>query len=171
MAQFVPGIDLARALYIEHVAALLDGIPHGAALLGEGSEVLGFDTERSTDHAWGPRLQVFVGEGIAGEARRRIEAGLPDEVLGRPTRFYRWQEEAVAHHVEVEPLGSWLTRQLGFDPRDGVTTSRWLATPQQSLLHVTAGAVLADHDGELTRVRKLLAWYPKDVWLWTMASA
>ncbi len=79
-----------------HVAALLDGVPHAAALLGEGSKVLGFDTERSTDHAWGPRLQVFVREELVEEARRRVEDGLPDEVRGWPTRFYRWQVDGGA---------------------------------------------------------------------------
>ena len=49
---------------------------YAAALLGPGSEVLGFDTERSTDHDWGPRLQVFLG---ADEAERH--AGPVTEML------------------------------------------------------------------------------------------
>lgn len=171
MPKFVPGVELSRALYVEHVAGLLGGVSHAAALLGEGSEVLGFDTERSTDHAWGPRLHVFVAAEDVDETRARIDGGLPDEVLGWPTRFYRWQTDEVAHHVEVEPLGPWLERQLGFDPREGVTTAQWLATPLQSLLHVTAGPVLADGDGELSAVRERLSWYTRDVWLWAMAAA
>lgn len=171
MPQFVPGITLSRTFYEQHVAGLLAGVPHAAALLGEGSEVLGFDTERSTDHAWGPRLHVFVDEQLVGPVRARVERGLPDEVLGWPTRFYRWQTGEVGHHVEVEPLGRWLRGRLGYDPRDGVTTAAWLATPQQSLLHVTSGAVFADSDGHLTEVRSRLEWYPKDVWLWMMGAA
>lgn len=65
--QFVPGIELARAFYEAHVAASLDGVPHAAALLG-------FDTERSTDHAWGPRLQVFVAAERVEEALKKVEA-------------------------------------------------------------------------------------------------
>ena len=60
MADSVPGLELAGAYYRDAVRPLLGGVPHSAALLGWGSEVLGFDTERSTDHGWGPRLQVFV---------------------------------------------------------------------------------------------------------------
>jgi hypothetical protein len=29
-------------------------------LLGNGSEVLGFDTELSTDHDWSPRVVLFL---------------------------------------------------------------------------------------------------------------
>lgn len=171
MPEFVPGIELSRVLYTEHVRRLLGGIPHAAALLGEGSEVLGFDTERSTDHAWGPRVQLFVSEDAITDVQESVDEGLPPEVRGWPTRFYRWQAGEVTHHVEVVALGPWLQGQLGFDPRDGLTTPHWLSTPQQSLLHVTAGAVFHDDDGELSRVRDLLAWYPRDVWLWMMASA
>jgi hypothetical protein len=51
-----------------------------------------------------------------------------------------------------------------------MTTSAWLATPQQILLEVTGGLVFRDDLGELTSVRAMLAWYPDDVWLWLMAS-
>jgi hypothetical protein len=171
VAQFIPGIELARALYEDHVAALLSGIPHAAALLGEGSEVLGFDTERSTDHAWGPRLQLFVEADAVPSVESKLDQGLPDEVGGWAVRFYRWQVDAVTHHVEVWTLENWLAKRLGYDPRDGMPNARWLAAPQQSLLHVTAGAVFNDETGELKSVREQLSWYPKDVWLWIMTSA
>ena len=38
-------------------------LEYAAALIGRGSEVLGFDDEMSTDHHWGPRLQIFLKEG------------------------------------------------------------------------------------------------------------
>ncbi len=54
---FLPGLDLCRIFYLEAVRPLLEqaypGLPHAAARLGPGSEVLGFDTERSVDHDWG----------------------------------------------------------------------------------------------------------------------
>jgi len=36
---------------------------------------------------------------------------------------------------------------------------------------VTAGAGFHDASRELTAVREQLSWYPRDVWLWIMASA
>ena len=168
MPRFVPGVELSRAFYEEVVAPLLAGEEHAAALLGTGSDVLGFDTARSTDHGWGPRMQLFVDGDRVAAVRETIDAGLPDEFRGWPTR-YGWDEVPVSHHVEVAPLGEWLEGRLGFDPRGGISTRQWLATPQQILLELTAGGVFHDPGGELAAVRAALAWYPDDVWLWLLA--
>ena len=54
MPDFISGLELSRLFYWEVVRSLLDkhypGLPHAAALIGPGSEVLGFDTEMSMDH-------------------------------------------------------------------------------------------------------------------------
>ena len=168
MPAFVPGIELARAFYEEVVAQLVGDTPHGAALLGTASEVLGFDTPRSTDHGWGPRLQVFVRRADGPRISRAIDDGLPVEFQGWPTRF-GWDDVPVSHHVVVTTLGDWLQARLGFDPRTGIATRHWLATPQQILLEVTRGAVFHDGLGDLTTAREKLAWYPDEVWLWLLA--
>jgi len=170
MHQFIPGLELARAFYREVVAGILGGIPHAAALLGEGSEVLGFDTERSTDHAWGPRLQIFVATEAVALLGTQVNAQLPDTFRGWPVRYYRWQTGRVEHHVEVLSLDDWLRNHLGSDPRPAMTTAAWLATPQQLLLEATGGQVFHDDAGELTRIRERLRWYPDDLWLWMMAA-
>ena len=136
--------------------------------MGSGSEVLGFDTERSTDHGWGPRLKVFVDADEAESTREAVQRGLPDEFRGWPTRF-GWDEVPVTNHVEVAELGAWLAQRIGSDPRAGVSTRQWLCAPQQRLLEVTSGAVFHDDGGELGAVRAALAWYPDDVWLWLLA--
>jgi hypothetical protein len=166
--RFIPGLELARAFYDETVAPLLGGAEHTAALLGWGSDVLGFDTARSADHGWGPRLQVFVERDSVEPVRHAIDAGLPDRFREWPTRF-GWDAVPVSHHVEVAPLGEWLHEQLGFDALRGVSVVDWLAIPQQILLEITAGAVFHDHSGELAAVRDALAWYPDDVWMWLLA--
>ena len=169
MPKFVAGLDLAQAFYEEIVRPLLGARPHAAALLGTGSDVLGLDTERSTDHGWGPRLQVFVPAPDRPDVEALIEAGLPSEFRGSPTRF-GWDDVRVGHHVTVADLGAWLNWSLGFDPTSGITKLDWVTTPQQLLLQVTAGRVFHDGlDGELGRVRDALAWYPDGVWMWLLA--
>jgi Domain of unknown function (DUF4037) len=179
MAPFVPGLALARALYEEVVRPLLDEafprLGYAAGLLGPGSEVLGFDTERSTDHDWGPRLQVFVADdgsaGLCAEITAMFTRRLPAVFHGYRTRFpvAREHSDRPRHRVEVTDLASWLDRQLGFDPRQAVTPASWLATPTQRLAEITAGEVFHDGPGELGRARAGLGWYPRDVWLYVLA--
>jgi hypothetical protein len=165
--EFMPGLELARHFYQDVVARLLDRVPHAAARMGWGSDVLRFDTERSTDHGWGPRVQLFVASGDIAEVRERIDAGLPAEFRGWPTRF-GWDDTPVQDHVEVVTLAGWFEERLGFDPRAGIGLRDWLVAPQQRLLETTAGAVFHDPEGELTRLRETLAWYPDEAWVWLL---
>jgi hypothetical protein len=151
---FIPGLELARQFHAEVVGPLLDqsfpGVAYSAALIGGGSDVLGFDSARSTDHNWGPRLQIFLAPGDAdrvGEITGLMASRLPATFRGWPTAFPDATTASTEprHWVEVAELGSWLAGQLGFDPRGGVTLLDWLATPAQRLAEVTAGAVF--HDG------------------------
>ena len=168
MPEFIPGAELSRAFYDEVVSQAVGDIPHSAALVGTGSDVLGLDTSRSTDHGWGPRMHVFVAATDVERVSAAVSAGLPDEFRGWPTRF-GWDDVPVTHHVVVGTLADWLGDTLGFDPRAGVTLWHWLGTPQQILLEVTTGAVHHDDSGELAAVRDALAWYPHEVWLWLLA--
>jgi hypothetical protein len=58
----VNGIEIAERYYRDEVAPRLAGQRHAAALLGPGSEVLGYDDEVSPDHDFGPRVQIFYPE-------------------------------------------------------------------------------------------------------------
>jgi len=167
MPEYFRGLELSRAFYAEAVAPLIGDVPHAAAFLGWGSDVIGFDTVRSTDHGWGPRLQVFVSAEDTGPLQELIAAELPAEFQGWPTHF-GWDARPYKHHVEVATLAEWFRGRLGFDATDGVPLQAWLTTPQQRLLEVTAGAVFHDGLGELTEAREVLAWYPDEVWLWLL---
>ena len=54
MAEFISGRILSNQFYQEIIKPLLAGIPHDACLIGEGSDVLGYDQPISMDHDWGP---------------------------------------------------------------------------------------------------------------------
>ena len=161
--------ELSGGFYREVVRPLLGDVRHGAALLGWGSGVLGYDTARSTDHGWGPRLLVFVGPDVDGVGLdAAIEAGLPEKYAGRPVR-YGWDAVPVRHWVAVVTVPGWLRDHLGVDASTGMSTVDWLVTPQQRLLGVVAGAVYADDGGALSDLRERLAWYPDQVWRWLLA--
>src|SRR4051812_36542508 len=89
---WMPGLELSRIFYEEAVAPVLarhfPGVRYAAGRLDTGSEVLGFDTERSMDHWWGPRLQLFLEPDEAADAIKRVMGEeLPFEVRGFPTHL------------------------------------------------------------------------------------
>jgi hypothetical protein len=167
--RFVPARELSGAFYDEVVRPLLDGHAHAAALLGWGSDVLGYDTARSTDHGWGPRLLVFVAAPeVVGELQSGLDRALPERFRGWPVR-YGWDAVTVRPWVTVTTLAAWLDDFLGVDASAGLSDLDWLITPQQRLLGVVAGPVYADDGGALERVRRSLTWYPDAIWRWLLA--
>lgn len=168
---FQPGAQLSAAYYREAVAPLLVGVPHSAALLGYGSDVIGMDTERSTDHGWGPRCTVLVADDEDVErVTVLLEAGLPATFRGWPTR-YGWDAVPVAHHVTVATVQAWMLKQLGVDPTLPLEAIDWLLLPQQRLLEVVAGPIFHDGLGDLEAIRVRLEWYPDPVWVWLLGCA
>jgi Domain of unknown function (DUF4037) len=189
MAQVMSGLELARRFYFEAVLPIVEatcpGLAHSAARIGRGSEVLGFDDGVSQDHDWGPRLELFLGRTDRDHCAQRLAGALGDALpgtfLGHSTSFGHDEDgvgvlievkpsEPVAHRVEILELGEWCMDMVGFDPRSGVSWFDWLATSSHRLAEVTAGEVFHDGLGDLGPIRTALAWYPRDVWLFTLAS-
>lgn len=184
---FIPGLELSQRFYHEAVRPVIHAhfgnLPYTAARVGTGSEVLGFDTARSADHEWGPRLQLFLHDDDADRHAMDIVTALSQELpktfYGYPTHFVPTDNEHVRymevtdgpvfHRVEVTSLEVWLATNLGFDPREVVATLDWLATPTQILAEFTAGAVFHDEPGELTTARARLSWYPDQIWRYVLA--
>jgi hypothetical protein len=175
---FIDGIELARRYWHDAVAPIIDellpGLPRAAARIGAGSDVLGFDTERSTDHGWGPRVVVLFDDGFDLARDRRIEllkaidARIPAAFLGYPTRFVASEGGPERHQVMLTTVREWFTLALGFDPRGTISDADWLGAPSQLLLEATSGAVFEDATGELTLARERIRWYPDDVWLYLL---
>lgn len=186
---FIPGLDLCGFFYKEAVAPLLaeayPGLPHSAALLGSGSEVLGFDTARSIDHDWGPRLLLFLSEADHAAHATALDAlfreRLPPTIRGYSTHFGEPLPDGarllaasgdgrIDHRIEILSPRAYFTEFLGADPFAALSAVDWLLMPQQALLAVTAGRVYHDGPGLLEPVREKLAWYPRDVWLYLLAA-
>ena len=190
MSRFIPGLILCGDFYREAVRPILDdafpGLAHSAALIGSGSEVLGFDDAMSTDHHWGPRVQLFLSEDdhlLAADAiHDTLAAHLPYTFRGYSTNFGEPDPDdngvqhltaiengPVNHRVSVATIRGFVQYYLGFDIDQPLTPADWLTFPQQKLRTLTGGAVY--HDGvRLEDVRARFAWYPRDVWLYLLAA-
>lgn len=163
MSSFVPGLQLSRDFYLRVVQPIVADVPHSAALVGPGSEVLDFDTERSTDHDWGPRVVLFVAPEAAGRVREAVAGGLPETFGGYRVLC------GVAGGTEVAGAAAWFEERLGFDPLGPITVLDWLAAPWQRLAEVTCGEVFHDGLGVMARVRGALRWYPVDLERYVLA--
>ena len=191
MPAFITGIELSRLFYREAVRPVLDGafpgLRHAAALIGVGSEVLGYDTEVSSDHAWGPRLLLFLSEDDVAErgaaVHEALRFGLPHAFHGYSTHFAEPEpddpgtrmlvdatEGPVEHAVQITSWRGYVRDYLGFDPVENPSVADWLTFPEQKLLALTSGAVYHDDLG-LEAARARFADHPRDVWLYLLASA
>lgn len=186
--KFIKGLELSELFYTEAVKPLLaqqfPDIVYSAALLGLGSEVLGFDTPQSMDHDWGPKLMLFLGEADhdawRDEIDRVLRQQLPAEIHGYPTNFGRHGDGTtvmqansggpIDHGVLLLTVDCFFCYVLGFDPTGRIRSMDWVRVPQNHLLMLTAGRVFHDGLGQLKPLRAKLAYYPHDVWLYLLAA-
>jgi hypothetical protein len=188
---FLPGLELSATLFRTAVEPLLawhaPGMPYAAGLMGAGSEVLGFDTVRSTDHDWGPRLVLFLApEDLAawqGRLHELFRHELPRSIAGYSTSFAGSTveegishlaeadaEAPVEHAVTITSVKRWLTEQHGITSLDDLTPATWLTLSEQALLETTSGRIFRDDLGTITTMRETLAWYPDDIWRYRLAA-
>jgi len=180
------GIELSRRFYLDVVRPWLSTtapeLRHAAALVGYGSELLGFDDEVSRDHNWGPRVHLFVGRDDFEQQAHRLVAEFssvtPAHFLGEPIGWRSRPHppasgsEAVGtieHGLEIHTVEATLERLLGIRSVENLAARQWLAIAEQRLLAFTGGAVFHDDGRQLTQARSTLAYFPNDVWLYKIA--
>ncbi len=167
-AESANGIELSRAYWERVVAPIVlerwPSMPHAAARIGDGSDVLDLDDEMSRDHDWGLRLNLFVPPEMTTEVDAALAASLPDRFAERPTRFTMTSDATVRHRVAVADVRGFTASTLGVEAWRDLTVDEWLSLTGQSVLEVTAGPVFVDTNGELSGIRHRLRWYPDDVW-------
>ncbi len=185
--EFIPGLKLSEMFYREAVQPVLaqrfGGPAHTAGLIGFGSDVIGMDDARSRDHMWGPRLVLFLPEEDFAARKDAVFAALqealPSTFHGYPTSFskpdaagVRCLEEResglVDPLVEVATIAGYFEREIAWDTRRPLGVEDWLTFSEHKLLSLTAGGVWHDDLG-LEAVRRQLAYYPKEVWMYLLA--
>ena len=180
------GSELAAQFFRECVEPVLQrsfpDLRFSAGLFGSGSEVIGYDTDMSRDHDWGPRCQLLFDDADPATRRaiwRQLAARLPESYAGVPVAFgntqrpelpYEVPDGGVAHQVVVANRSRFLVGYLGFDPARPIGTLDWLVTPTQKLLSTTRGHLFRDDLGVAGQQARL-RFYPDDVWHFAMASA
>ena len=189
MPKFVPGLKLCKLFYQKEIKPILDkdfpNLRYSAAIIGSGSEVLGFDTPISRDHHWGPRLLLFRSEKDSPKLKDQISEALseqlPCEFMGYSTNYSEPEPNGVRHPVKttrgpinhmvnIYTVRPFFKARLGLDPYKELSALDWLIFPQQRLLELTSGEVYHDGQGELEKIRTRLKYYPRDVWLYMLAA-
>jgi hypothetical protein len=185
MTNFIPGLELSKRFYEEVVKDILGSnfpdLKYSIGLLGHGSEVLGYDTELSTDHDWGPRLIMFLDESDykqKDDIDNVLSTKLPDEFLGfsvSPDKISDTREEETAqisheHRIEITTIKKFFEKEIGLDPYKELELIDWLLLPSQRLLSVTSGEVYSDTLGDLTKMRDKFSYYPNDIWLCLLSA-
>ena len=185
MADFIHALELNELFYGEIVAPLLKShfpdVQYSAALIGWGSEALGYDDLQSTDHNWGLRFQLFLSEQDYERYRQPINDALsehlPATFRGHPTAFpiavnedQRGLAGSLKHNIDIETIRGFFNRYLGGDPYGEIKAADWLTFPEHKLLAITSGKVFSDTLGELEALRRKFAYYPEDVWLYMLAA-
>jgi hypothetical protein len=186
--KFIKGLELSKLFYKEAIKPIMDRvfpeIAYSAALLGAGSEVLGFDTSQSMDHDWGPRLMLFLSEGDHASYREEIDQTLsrelPAEICGYPTSFEPYEDGTVGmklsaaghihHKVLILTCRSFFRDVLHFDPTGDIAPVDWVSTPEYHFLMLTAGRVFYDGLGQLEPLREKISYYPDEVWYYLLAG-
>ncbi len=191
MADFIPGLELNRRFYREIIQPLLarhfPALDHSAALIGYGSDVLGYDTSLSTDHNWGPRLQLFLTAADHATHQAAVDQllrqQLPHHFLGYAVNFSEPDLEdggtqrmaataatEVRHLIEIVTPAVYFQRYLGRDPHAPLSALDWLTLGEQKLLEVTAGELYHDGLGTLGELRQKFAYYPDEIWRYRLAA-
>lgn len=175
VSAFTNCLQLSQAFFSESVAPILKEefpkLHYDAALIGSGSEVLGYDDERSTDHDWHPRVYVFLtqkdADALGAKVEERLREKLPKTFRDHPTTTEATDDPRTRF---VHSLDAYVRGYIGIDITAKLKLEQWLVLPEQKLLALTSGQVFHEGLGQLRTLRERLAYYPRDVWLYIMAS-
>ena len=171
------GLDLSRAYFEEYGLPMLrDRFPEllvhlSAGLFGSGSECYGFDDALSRDHDVDCGFMLLLpGEDIVD---RKAEFALERAYAKLPKEFRGIKRSMMAPvggpRRGVMRLSAFFEQKTG-NASGELRPEEWLALPSFALAEAVNGQVFFDGPGELSRIRKRLSRYPRDVRLKKLAG-
>ncbi|KQC12760.1 MAG: hypothetical protein APR63_10455 [Desulfuromonas sp. SDB] len=173
MAQFISGllkmkgIELSEAFFNNCIFPILkSNFPEvldsiSAAILGDGSEVLGFDDHISHDHNYTPRVILFLDDGrydqYADELKEKLYQFIPKEFNG-----FKLMNNKYRKSLDIVPLKRYFLDYLGIS-NFPVPNYDWLKLDEQKLLELTSGKIFYVPHGKLEEIRTKFSFYPEAV--------
>jgi len=183
------GLDLSQAFYEEAVKPLLESeypdLVYSAGHLGAGSDVLGFDTDQSRDHDWGPKLLIFLGEKDHEKYHESLHIflghNLPTRIHGFPVNFgivgddgpifMQFSEDRpLNHEVKIVTIKDYFERYLTLNPLEKMKPIDWVILPEQRLRSIAGDRIFHDGLGQLKPIMEKLSYYPHEVWLYILST-
>ncbi|NHI83281.1 MAG: DUF4037 domain-containing protein [Candidatus Thorarchaeota archaeon] len=186
--RFMKGLDLSHVFYEEAVKPLLESefpnLVYSAGHLGSGSDVLGFDTEQSMDHDWGPKVLIFLGEKNYDKYHESLDSflghNLPTEIRGFPINFGYHDDGTIVmqlsddrplnHRAEIVTIRDFFERYLTVNPLEKMNPIDWVVLPEQRLQSIVSGRIFHDGLEKLQSILGKLSYYPNDVWLYLLST-
>lgn len=147
------GLELGRELAHQVAQDIELNLPDLApymclALVGTGSECLGFDDAISEDHDFTKRCQLFLPADIYETNKERLQSYFKNYAYGT---------------VQVECISEFYQRYTLY-PEGPQCEKEFRRVPQDLLCTATNGEVFLDNFGSFTHIRqRLLAYYPEDI--------
>jgi|GEM_PF-859473 len=168
------GLELSRAFFEKAGRPIIEKVSPGilnsitAGLIGEGSDVYGFDDEISTDHNWGPRFQIFLFEQNP-DLQESIEKALSNYLQKKfeDKEIKQWPPGEGYKPFEVWFWPDFTEKLVGLRrrPIDPVSYARVTESQFFSLL---SGTIFWDPNDDLKRAQAQWDHMPQEVWHWKL---
>ncbi|WP_064581294.1 DUF4037 domain-containing protein [Streptobacillus moniliformis] len=128
------------------------------ALIGEGSEVIGYDDEYSKDHDYTFMPIIFLNDEDYEKYHKELEdilLSLPQEFLG----IKHVNNNVVNERRGVKKIGDYLYRFIGKENAN-LTIEDYRKIPEHALFSLTSGEIFFAGNEELSSILSTLKYYP-----------
>ena len=165
------GLELSRQYYEEYGVPMLGTFPGirdviAAGLAGSGSECFGYDDPVSRDHDYEPGFILFLPSENSGLVGRR-EAFLLERAYDALPKEFGGLVRGRMTPVGGRRRGPIRTEEFFLSkcgsPDGRLSAREWLAVPEHALAEAVNGEIFSDPFGEVTEIRRRLAFWPEDI--------